>query len=176
MFKKLTIIALAMILVVPMIVNAKDLTGRFSLGYFDSDAPVGIRYWVTEKIGFDLGLGFESVDLGEENGTSFWLEAGVPFIVYPTDRANFFIRPGIQFASLDNRVYGSGPLDEKWTVFTLLLTPGAEVFFGEHFSLQAAHGLAIRITSPPDEISEDSSTDFGSLAGSITMLGFHFYF
>ncbi|HEQ98355.1 MAG TPA: hypothetical protein ENO22_03325 [candidate division Zixibacteria bacterium] len=176
MLKKLTIIAIALILVIPVIGNAKDLTGRFSLGYFDSDAPVGFRYWVNDKIGLDLGLGFESVDLGEENGTSFWVEAGVPYVVYPTDRANFFIRPGVVFASLDNRVYGSGPLDEKWTVFTILLTPGAEVFFGDHFSLQAAHGFALRITSPPDEISDESSTDFSSIAASVTTIGFHFYF
>jgi hypothetical protein len=176
MLKKLTIIALAVFLAIPMVTNAKDLTGRFSLGYFDSDAPVGIRYWATEKIGFDLGVGFESIDLGDENGTSFWLEVGVPYVVYPTDRANFFIRPGVVFASLDNRVYGSGDLDEKWSVFTLLLTPGAEVFFGEHFSLQAAHGFALRITSPPDEISDESSTDFSSIAASVTTIGFHFYF
>ncbi len=176
MLKKLTVIALALILTIPVIGNAKDLTGRFSLGYFDSDAPVGIRYWVNDKVGIDLGLGFESIDLGDENGTSFWLEAGVPYVVYPTDRANFFVRPGVIFSSLDNRVYGSGASDEKWTVIELMLTPGAEVFFGDHFSLQAAHGLKVRITSPPDEISDESSTDFGSLAGSITWLGFHFYF
>lgn len=176
MFKKLIVSVLVLAIMVPAVASAKDLTGRFGLGYFHSDAPVGLRYWVNDKVGLDIGVGFESRDLGEESASSFWIEAGVPYIVYPSDRANFYVRPGIVYASLDDRVHGTGAYDETWSVITLKLMPGAEVFFGDHFSLQAAHGFEVTLSSPPDEVSDESTTDIKTTAASISYLGFHFYF
>jgi hypothetical protein len=163
------------------------MTGKWGLGYFSSDAPVGARFWVNEKVGIDIGVGFEAtqdmwspdpgtVPESKKTFTSFWVEAGVPFVVFPGDRANFFVRPGGQIAILDDRAYGTGQLDETWTVITLSLTPGAEVFFGEHFSLEAGHGVALTITSPPDAVSSESFTDINTFDASVTYLGFHFYF
>jgi len=174
MLKKIFGLMLVFALVVPVVSSAMDMTGKWGLGYFSSDAPVGVRYWVNEKVGVDVGLGFDNTDLGDESAMSFWFEIGAPYVLMGTERANFFFRPGLVYASLDDRVYGSGTLDDTWTNITIKLTPGAEVFFGEHFSLEAAHGITIDLMSPPGD--GDSSTNFGTGAYSITQLGFHFYF
>ena len=175
MLKKMFGLMLVMALLIPVAGNAMDMTGKWGLGYFSSEAPVGVRYWINEKLGVDLGIGFESKDFGDETATSFWFEGGFPYVLMDTDRANFFVRPGLVFASLDDRVYGNNNLDETWTKITIKLTPGAEVFFGEHFSLQAAHGIMIDLTTPPDAVG-DSKTEFNTGAYSISEIGFHFYF
>jgi hypothetical protein len=175
MLKKVFGLMLVLALLAPITTNAMDMTGKWGLGYFSSDAPVGVRYWLNQKLGVDLGVGFESKDLGDNTATSFWFEGGFPYVLMDTDRANFFVRPGVVFASLDDRVYGTGVLDKKWNNITIKLTPGAEVFFGDHFSLQAAHGIMIDLISPPDGAG-DSKTDFNTGAYSVSEIGFHFYF
>ena len=174
MLRKFFVIVFAIAILVPVTSNAMDMTGKWGLGYFSNDAPVGVRYWFNEKFGLDVGLGFESIDQGDESASSMWFEVGVPYILMDTERANFFVRPGLVYASLDDRVYGSGLLDDTWSNITVKITPGAEVFFGENFSLEAAHGIMIDLMSPPGD--GDSMTNFGTGAYSITQIGFHFYF
>ena len=154
--------------------SAKDMTGRFGLGYFNSDAPVGMRYWFSPKVGIDLGVGFESRDLGANNATSYWIEGGIPYTIYSADNANLYLRASGTLGILDDRVYGSGTLDKTWTTVRVTIGPAAEVFFGDHFSLQAAHGIAIDFVSPPDPA--ESLTSVSTLAGGVSELGFHFYF
>ncbi len=183
--KRILVLTLAVLFLVPAFSSAKDLTGRFGLGYFSSEAPVGARYWVNEKVGLDIGIGFEGINdfytdtagvTSKETATSFWVEVGAPIIVFPSERANFAVRPGVVFAQLDDRVYGLGNYDEKWTQITLSLMPMAEVFFGDHFSLEAGHGIAVNILSQPDALGGESFTDFSTFDASITHIGFHFYF
>jgi len=177
--------ALAVMLVIPAVGNAVDMTGKYGLGYFSSDAPVGGRIWATPELGIDVGIGFESVDIWEgsdkTSATSFWFEIGFPYVVVNTERANFFVRPGLLFGQLDDRVYGFGGLDEKWTTMTFSLAPGAEVFFGDHFSLEAGHGIAIDMQKYPDDPvygdrAGESETRIRTFGEGISYLGFHFYF
>jgi hypothetical protein len=181
MMKKLLSIALlAGFLAIPATSNAVDMKGKWGLGYFHNDAPVGARFWVNERIGIDVGVGFEMTDVifegSKESASSFWLDAGVPIVVLPTERANFFVRPGLQFASLDDRIYGTGDLDETWSRVRISLTPGAEIFFGNNFSLEAGHGIAIDMMTPPDQVSDETFTTIETFDASVTYLGFHFYF
>ena len=168
MTKRVIILTLACLLAMPALSLAKDMTGKWGLGYFNNDAPVGARFWTGPKLGIDVGVGFESMDLGDESATNFYIEAGLPYVVFPSERANFFVRPGVLFASFDELVSSTE------TMIQITFAPGAEVFFGDHFSLEAAHGIAIEIASPHGD--GDSSTDFGTFGASITTLGFHFYF
>ena len=189
MLKRTFAVALAALFVLPFAVQSKDMTGKMGLGYFSSDAPVGGRIWLGERAAVDLGVGFEMKDVyfsanggtpTKEKATSFWFEAGVPYVVYPGDRANFFVRPGVVFGQLDDRVYGTGALDETWTQITISATLGAEVFFGEQFSLEAGHGIAIDMLSVPDAVGAprggETETTIRSFDASVTYLGFHFYF
>ena len=184
MLKRLTFATVAVLLALPALASAKDLAGRFGIGYFNSDAPVGLRYWFSPKAGVDLGIGYELTDLGSQNANNFWLEVGIPYVVLGDDRANFFIRPGIQYAMLDDRAYGLLGVDDTWNVLTFTIAPGAEVFFGDHFSLEASHGFGVRYTMLPDAYSapssptggEDTLLDAATFGRGTTELGFHFYF
>jgi hypothetical protein len=167
MFKKLVTLTIAAIIAAPAVSSAMDMTGKYGLGYFTSDTPVGGRYWVNSNFGVDLGVGFESRDQGDD-------------IIMDTERANFFIRPGFTFGSLDARPYGIDS-ESKWTMFSITVMPVAEVFFGDNFSLQAGHGLEIEMLSYPDEpefgaLAGESRTNIRTLDASVTYLGFHFYF
>ncbi len=182
MHKRISIAALALVLALPALASAKDMTGRFGLGYFTSDAPLGLRYWFSPKLGVDVGLGFRSQDgvvafpatmpPTTESAMEYAVEVGLPYIVHSSEQANLFLRAGALFTVTDERLLG-GSTDETFTSTDILLGPGAEVFFGDHFSLEASHGVVINITSPPVG---DSRTNFGTAAASISELGFHYYF
>ena len=185
MVKRLIGAALVLLLVVPAIGSAMDMSGKYALGYFHSDAPVGIRYWLQPNLGIDLGFGFEAKDVtvgnDKETATSFWIDAGLPYVIMDTERANFFVRPGFMLSILDDRTYDpegftATSYDETWTNMAITLTPGAEVFFGNNFSLEAGHGVKVNIMSPPDQVSDQSYTTISTFDASVTYLGFHFYF
>ncbi len=168
---------------------AKDMTGRVSLGFHNSDAPLGGRIWVNETVAIDAGLGFNSSEVADRdpdtedetvNAFSFWFEAGVPIKLYDVENAHFYVRPSIVLGLLDDRAYGTGSADAKWTSFDLVLSLGGELFFGDHFSVEATQGVKINTTSVPDEVKEDvgagSFTSFSTFGNNVTTIGFHFYF
>lgn len=180
MFKKIAMFTIAAVIAAPAASFAMDMSGKYGLGYFNSNTPVGGRYWVNSNFGIDVGLGFESSDQGDDTYTDFHIGAGFPYVIFDTERANFFLRPGITFGSLDARPYGIDS-ESKWTMINISVMPAAEVFFGDHFSIQAGHGLEIEMLSYPDEpefgaLAGESRTNIRTLDGSVTYLGFHFYF
>lgn len=153
--------------------SAADRTGEFAMGFNNSDAPVGARYFFAEKVGIDAGVGLQSDDLGGESATSLWLEVGVPYVLFDYDSSFFFVRPALTYASLDDRVYGSGEIDDTWSVLTGSLNLGAEVRLAERFGLTFQHGLRFTNVSPPEG---DSLTDFGTLGQNVTEAGVWFTF
>ncbi len=176
----ITLSFLMIALVAPSDANAKDMDGKYSLGYVTSEIPVGGRIWVTPMLGIDVGVGFSSHDLGDENATDLYFGGGLNYIIVETDRANFMLRGGATFGILDGRPRGY-MTEETWTSVAITIMPMAEVFFGDHFSLTAGHGFGIFMESFPEDdaygsLSGESRTDFRTLAGSIAQLGFHFYF
>jgi len=188
--KKLLVLVIAVLVAAISPSLAKDMTGKYSLGFHNSDAPVGGRYWFSQNAAIDLGVGFKSnavvvedpvtEESDTQNTMNFWLEAGVPFKLYDVDNAHFYARPAILMGLLDDRDYGTGSADAKWTSIDLILSLGAELFFGEHFSVEATHGLKVNMTSVPDDVQDsvgtDSFTSFETFGNNLTTIGFHFYF
>jgi len=91
-----------------------DKKGKFGLGFFNDDAPLGGRYWVTDKIGIDFGFGIDlrnvvdstvSINLaplkapnpGKKTLSEIRLDGGVPFNVIQMEKVNFLIRPGFTY-------------------------------------------------------------------------------
>jgi hypothetical protein len=180
MLKSTMTLLVASVIAIPAAGSAMDMTGKYGLGYVTSETPVGGRYWVTSNLGIDFGLGFETSDQGDDTYSDFYVGAGFPYVIFDTERANFMLRPGLSYGSLDARPYGIDS-ETKWSKFSLSVMPMAEVFFGDHFSLQAGHGLEVEILSYPDEaefgeLAGESRTNIRSLDGGISYLGFHFYF
>jgi len=189
MSNKILVLSLAVLVALISPSFAKDMTGRVSLGFHNSDAPVGGRYWVNNLVAIDAGLGFESSEVpdgdpeteGETESTfSFWFEGGVPIKLYDADNAHFFFRPSVVLGLLDDRAYGTGSADAKWTSLDFVLSLGGELFFGDHFSVEATHGMKINMTSVPDEVKDDvgadSFTSVSTFGNNLTTVGFHFYF
>ena len=178
--RSIAIVTLAAVIGLAGPALAVDRSGEFALGFNNTDAPVGLRYFFSEKVGADLGLGFESIDLGSESASSLFLEAGVSYIVFDYDDSYFFVRPAVAFSSLDDRVYGTGSEDATWSVIDLKLNLGAEVRLAERFGLTFQHGLMFTTTSLPDEIvpegGEDSLTDFSTFGENVTEAGVWFTF
>jgi hypothetical protein len=169
-----------MALMVPVSGSAKDVNGKIGMGYFNSEAPVGGRIWASDKLGLDLGVGFDINDQGSENFTDFYVGAGINYVLFDFDRANFMARLGGVFGQLDARPFGIDS-DKKWTKVSITVMPVAEIFFGDHFSLSAGHGFELELISYPDEdafgdLAGESRTNIRTLDGSVTHLGFHFYF
>ena len=122
MFKKITTLAIAAMIAAPAASFAMDMTGKYGLGYFTSNTPVGGRYWINSNFGVDLGVGFESRDQGDDTYTNFYVGAGFPYIILDTERANFFVRPGFTFGSLDARPEGIDS-ESKWTMISFTVMP-----------------------------------------------------
>jgi hypothetical protein len=163
---------------------AKDVKGLYGLGYFRSEFPIGGRAWITDKVGADLGIGFSILSSdnpgnpgAEGKATSYGVDLGVPFIVHGTDNALFFVRPGFSFASSPNPVLGG--LDNRATSMWVSGSLGVEYFFTDHFSIQAAHGVAYKSVSPGSkakDLGAKSYSSIGSEAFGISDIGFHYYF
>ncbi len=179
MFKRLMILALAMLLVIPAVSTAKDMTGKWGLGFNNYSAPIGARFWVTPKVGLDVGIGFEMDDVDvyddeaeewtTESATDFYFEVGVPFVMVPTERVNFYLRPGIQVALYDS-------LNNEYVKNSIAITfaPGVEYFLTEDLSIEASHGIAYRMDSARREDADSRSAIF-TFGENFAFLGFHFY-
>ncbi len=198
MGKRILMAAAALLLAVPVISSAKDMKGRFGCGFNSSQAPIGARYWFSNTLGADLGIGFEAVRFPKgkntaekaaekEGANSFWIEAGIPFVVYPTEKANLMIHlSGLLGFEDDNRYeYHLPHLGDTITYtitghtstrFSIRLTPTVELWLTDNFSLQAGHGVEFQIVNPYKETKVDASYRFGTFAAPITEFGFHFYF
>ena len=87
MLKRFLAVATFAAVLVPATSQAVDNSGRWALGYYDPQAPVGIRYQFGEKAGLDVGLGFassEDIDHASttpgdtRNFVQYHVELGVP--------------------------------------------------------------------------------------------------
>ena len=164
--RKIVFFTIALCLVASSAVMAKDMTGRFGLGFINNEAPVGGIYWLNAKVGINAGFGFESIDATPDALTNFAFDFGVPFVVYNTsDRVNFYLRPGLLFQSMDQ----GGGSDTQMDLTASLMF---EVFVTDDFSVSAAHGFGVSIYSPDQG---DSMTNFGTFGDNWTNFGFYYY-
>ena len=192
MVKRILMTAAVLLLAVPVISSAKDMKGRFGIGYVNREAPIGARYWFSNKIAADIGFGFETVrypdsmsnpKADKEAANSIWIQAGIPFVIYPTEKANLMINLSGQLGFQDDNLYSYNLgrhndtiSHHTFTRFSIRLAPTVEVWLTDHFSLEASHGVEFLIVDPYKDTKVDASYRVGSFAAQITELGFHFYF
>jgi hypothetical protein len=189
MLKRILAIAAFATILIPATSHAVDHKGQWAAGYYDFDAPFGLRYQFGEKTAFDFGFGVDSFsgsDADEPGAKSFVtvnVEAGVPITMVKTDRADFFIRPGLLYTSipwqLDNDI---NPVsDERSSDVQFKLHLGAEWHVTDNFSLSAGHGINIDnnhgvIVGSVNNVKPKSTTSFSTEPFAITQIGFHWYF
>jgi len=155
--------------------------GKMGFGFRLSDTPLSLIMRFNEKVGGVFGIGFSSIDLGDETGTNFALSAGLPITVIPTEKANLNVMPLIRYTSYDVRTSGGlgssaqdGDPDFTGSMIDIALLLEVEAFISENFSVSAAHGFGISMDSPPGE-GVDSSTNLSTLGNNWTGFGFTFY-
>lgn len=68
--------------------------GKWGIGYFSTSAPVGVRRWVDESMGFDAGVGF-NVDTQGQTTWGLALEGGLLFPLMRYDNLLVFGRGGM---------------------------------------------------------------------------------
>lgn len=159
----------------------EKVVGHFGVGYLGvSDLPIaggggaggvpgrgsvtapviGVRYWLGEKIGLDLGLGFglasgssevapagqpvQSVDTGSRFG--FAVHGGVPLVLAHVKHFKFLVIPelNVGFTGQSNEGIGANPT--KTTLSGFRLDVGARIGSEIHFGFIGVPQLALQAT------------------------------
>ena len=178
--------------------SAADNVGKIGVGYTTSNAPLGVRYWLDQELGFDASLGFvingnepdvETDDPDDDTDTAdYAVDLGGMLALARGKNSVFYGRLGL---NLDRR-YAVGQDNDgdlrhdSRLAIGVGLWAGIEIFMTElgfpELSFQGAVGLAYESVSGPtqgDDNNEDWS--FGSLTTGISLvsaanIGFHYYF
>ena len=122
--------------------GAVDKKGKVGFGFFNDDAPIGARYWVTERIGVDLGFGLNlrnvvdstvdanldpliTPDPSKKTLADFRFDAGVQANLIRTEKVNFLIRPGFSFQRISffNQIFKT-LVDTQQVISDTSLVPG----------------------------------------------------
>lgn len=137
--------------------------GSVGFGFVDSDAPIGIRYMVSETMGFDAGVGFASYDGGN---TVINLNVGVPFTLIEHGRCWLDFRPAFSLENISPDVGDSvmGFEIHGWLVANVLLT--------DNFGIHAASGVTIEMP----EVAGDRVTNIVDRGFDATEIGWFFWF
>ncbi len=147
--------------------------GTFGLGWYSATAPVGGRVWLSPQFGLDLGLGLADENSGlSVSGTRIHVNVGVPINVVMTEKANFFIRPGMELQTSSRTVNGG-----KESTLIISADLGAEFWMTDNLTLSVGHGLQMQqvtVGTPGTQETKFSLTALRAL--SFTNVGFHFYF
>ncbi len=155
---------------------------RGGLGFHTGDAPIGIRWWLSDRAGLDLAVGFQSIkNPGFEDETvtlnTFATEVGVPLAVKKWERATFIFRPGFEYLSTDQNdaidALGN-PIKYKLNVWAVTGELEAEVFLVPNVSVSATHGVAYE-SAKPDLAGATKETRFQTFGNNFTTIGFHVY-
>ncbi len=195
MLKRFLAVAAFAAVLVPSSAFAVDHSKQWALGYFFDDAPIGVRYMMTPKVGLDAGIGFQSED-GEDfsdpgetaSNSQFTFEIGVQFNLVQTDRADFFVRPSFAMTSIPyyysddgGTTYSSESVSD--TRFGAML--GAEWHATDNLSLSFGHGIGVTSShgispgEPFESANEPESSSSLSTVGLTTgasSIGFRWYF
>lgn len=163
--------------------------GQFNVGIGGGGSAatqiVGIRYWTSDTLALDLGLGLATLGGSSKTGSTttddpslfgISLKAGVPIAMLSAKHYTFFIEPQLIFGYGTQSIRPAGGGDEtKNTGMHLALgaTAGAEIQFGfigiPHLALDAAIGLGLDYQSATSKTGANpetskSATAFGTAA------------
>ncbi len=111
--KKILLLAVGLLLFFGQ-AGAVDKKGKIGAGFFNDDAPIGVRWWVTDRFGLDVGFGINlsnevdstrdtnllpliAIEPTKKSLTEFRFDAGVPINLIRTEKVNFLIRPGFSY-------------------------------------------------------------------------------
>jgi len=145
---------------------------RFGIGFHGSRTPLGVRWWLGEKVAVDAGFGTASSKYGGDQLTRITGDLGVPFRLASWDRVGVHLRPGVEYSSEEVPVgYFAGTTTNH--VLTASLRVEAEVFVVSRVSLSGSFGVAYENN---DAGPNGTTESWGTTGGNFTDVGFHVYF
>lgn len=145
---------------------------RFGIGFHGTRTPLGVRWWLGEKVALDAGFGTTSQDFQGQKLTRITGDVGVPFRLASWDRVGVHLRPGVEYSSeeVPTSFFGDIGTDH---VLTASLRVEAEVFLVSRVSLSGSFGLAF----VNNEAAVGGTTQtWSTTGGNFTDVGFHVYF
>jgi hypothetical protein len=171
------------------------LEGMMGVGFSNTAAPVGVRYWMNDGMAVDFGIGLNYEDNQAFTGTSgqettsffdYAFDIGLPLVVHGEENMIVYFRPGIMFAG--DQAFVTAPTEpgEKGydTHFRGELALGGEFFLGQlgwpNLSFSGQVGVGLDFMSPRDE-GADSSIVFSTSTTGVDITqsasaGFRIYF
>jgi hypothetical protein len=167
--RKLVLVA-AVVAMMSTVASAGMAPGSFALGFTRSEAPIGIRYQLAEKIAGDVGIGFASVD---KDYTAIRVHIGVPIELLAGDKASFGFRPGFSLVHTsyeDDPVLGEIDATNDMAVHAWLFV---NYMLTDNLAVTAAHGIDIQLL---DGGEGDDMTNFYSVGGDVFELGWYYWF
>lgn len=193
------------------IADHEKVVGKFGVAYFginqvplgagtatavgrgNVDTPViGVRWWMKERLGLDLGLGFNFFSSGSSTkannvetdtdgpaATAFALHGGVPLALAYGKHYKFLVVPEMNLGFAvrgESQTNGAADIDRSGFRFDIGARVGSEIQFGfigiPELALQASVGLNFRHqrwsasqdASPvnPEVSSSETQTNFGT--------------
>lgn len=172
------------------------LEGMMGVGFFNSDAPVGVRYWMNDGMAVDFGIGLNvqnnqsySTTSGTET-TSFFdyaFDIGLPIVMHGEENMIVYFRPGVSIVG--DQDFDPNPTAEAGdkayaTNFRGEVALGGEFFLGQlgwpnlSFSGQVGVGIDV-MSSALDDVDSDivfSTTTTGVDITRSANAGFRIYF
>lgn len=174
---------------VDMLMNPDD--GPFQLGI----TTVGVRLWVSEMLGLDIGLGLgiktdsysndnpagPSVQTGRDGAFAFRLHVGLPVALKTYEHFNILLIPEVGFTYASTTfivdptdVTAASDVDVSAIALDVGIKVGGELHFGfwgvPNLSLQATIGLGLRYASRTAENSLDfAAGGFGVTSSGISL-------
>ena len=186
--KRLAVVVTVVTLLFAGTASAKDMTGRFGLGY---DATLGgasglaLTYWATNALGIDATIGFALVSTDADTmPMGFMFSLGARYNIARAKDVNLGFGLRVSLAFLNEDAHGTSTFHANIELPLIV-----EYFFSNHFSINLATGITLAIvpedgaglTSLPIGGLPNAGTakDFGLAFGNGGLFGsagFKFYF
>lgn len=176
------------------------LVGKKGIGYYSSAAPLGVRYWMSDAMAVDVGVGVDLTTKADNGATTVtedemlfdWaFDVGLPFVLHGEENMIVYARPGLTFVGTNvfdaSATPGTGgAITDKVYDIAIAggLSLGGEFFLGQfgwpNLSFSGQVGIDFTFVSPGAEGAE-STFNFGSTFDDVSVvdtgsLGFHIYF
>jgi hypothetical protein len=131
------------------------LGGKLGLGYTVSDAPLGVKYWMSDSFGMDLGFGVTTGNAAK----NFAVQVGADIVLANNDPVLLQFRGAMGF--------------DTGAATNLYWTPALKVeyFVAKNLSVNVCMGLLLWL-----QVSPVSAFTFSHNVGSTGNLGIYYYF
>lgn len=144
-----------------------------------ANPTVGGRQWFNDQVGVDLGVGYNSIKAEQGTNSETWsgfsFDVGVPIVLKKFDKVNFILRPGFQYATIEDKDETVSPtVTTKYTMTGFSGTFEAEWMVADNLSVSASHGIGWA-SLKDDGTPELKFTSIGTTGNSFTQLGFNVY-